>query len=189
MLPGSRQQEISYLAEPFLQAAKQIVEQRPEVRFITSHANEKRCQEFHEAFRQYAPKLPLEFFIRRSHEVMAASDVVLVTSGTATLEVMLHKKPMVIAYRMSRLTYRLAKLLVKVPFVGLPNLLAHSEIVPELIQDAANPTNIAQHVLHFLDHPEQVQYLENKFTQLHKELSKGSINCISEAIFDMMQNK
>ncbi|OGT35237.1 MAG: lipid-A-disaccharide synthase [Gammaproteobacteria bacterium RIFCSPHIGHO2_12_FULL_37_14] len=189
LLPGSRQQEIRYMAQPFLLAAQQILIQKPNVRFITSHTNEQRYQEFYEYYRQISPNLPLEFFTRRSHDVMAAADVVMVTSGTATLETMLYKKPMVIAYRMSRLTYQLAKLLVKTPYVGLPNLLANSEIVPELIQDAVKPEIIAQQVLHFLNHPDEVRVLENKFTELHRGLLGISANCISAAILDVVKKK
>jgi lipid-A-disaccharide synthase len=118
LLPGSRSQEIRYLAEPFLLAAKQAWQQRPQLRFITAHVNEQRYQEFYECYQRYAPELPLEFFTRRSQDVMAAADVVVVTSGTATLETMLYKKPMIIAYRMSRFTFCLAKMLVKTPYAG-----------------------------------------------------------------------
>lgn len=187
LLPGSRRQEIRYLSEPYLLAAKQIIKQYPSIRFITSHVNEQRYQEFYDDYQRYAPRLPLEFFTRRSHDVMAAADIVIVTSGTATLETMLYKKPMVIAYRMSRFTHLLAKLLVKTRFVGLPNLLAGEEIVPELIQNEAHPDKIASHVLKFLNHPEEVSQLENKFIQLHQELTKDSMYSISQAVIDIIR--
>ena len=187
LLPGSRRQEIHYMAEPFLLAAKQIAKQKPTIHFITSHINEKRYQEFYDAYQQYAPDLPLEFFTRRAHDVMAAADVVMVTSGTATLETMLYKKPMVIAYRMSRFTHLLAKLLVKTPFIGLPNLLANAEIVPELIQDAVRPDRIVHHVLNFLNHPEHVRILENKWMALHQELLKSSSHSIPDLIFNLIR--
>lgn len=189
LMPGSRRQEIRYMAEPFLLAAKEAWKARPHLRFVTAHANEQRYQEFYEYYKQLAPDLPLDIFTRRSHDVMAAADVVLVTSGTATLETMLYKKPMVIAYRMSGFTYQLAKLLVKTPFIGLPNLLANELLVPELIQDAVKPQAIAQHILDYLDHPEKVAALQSKFTALHNTLQMDSASCISDTILDIMVKK
>lgn len=186
LLPGSRRQEIKYMAEPLLLAAKQAWQQRPHLRFLTSHVNEQRYQEFYDYYKQYTPELPLQFFTRRSHDVMAAADVVIVTSGTATLETMLYKKPMVIAYRMSRLTHQLAKLLVKTPFAGLPNLLANQLLVPELIQETVKPETIVQFIFDYLDHPEKVKQLQHQFTKLHKELRADSTLCISEAILSII---
>src|SRR5690348_7148327 len=97
------------MAEPLLLAAKQLWQQRPHLQYLTSHVNEERYQEFYACYQRYAPELPLKFFTRRSQDVMAASDIIVVTSGTATLEAMLYKKPMVIAYRMSPLVYKLVR--------------------------------------------------------------------------------
>jgi lipid-A-disaccharide synthase len=174
LLPGSRRQEVRYMAEPFLKAARLIWENKPNVRFLTSHVNEERYQEFYASYQQYAKDLPLQFFTRRSHDVMAASTAVMVTSGTATLETMLYKKPMIIAYRMSKITYQLAKYLVKIPFIGLPNLLANEQLVPELVQNDVKPEIIAEHVLNYLDHPEKMQILESRFTELHHQLRAGT---------------
>jgi lipid-A-disaccharide synthase len=189
ILPGSRRQEIRYMAEPFLLAAQCAASERPNLRFLTAHVNEQRYQEFYECYKKYTPDLPLQFFTRRSQDVMAAADVVVVTSGTATLETMLYKKPMVIAYRMSRLTYQLAKFLVKTPFAGLPNLLANQLLVPELIQDAVKPEIISQHILDYLDHPEKVQSLQNKFTEIHKDLCADSASSISDAVLGIIDEK
>jgi lipid-A-disaccharide synthase len=186
ILPGSRRQEVRYMAEPFLLAAQQLWKKRPHLRFLTSHVNEQRYQEFYEYYKKLTPDLPLQFFTRRSHDVMAAADAVMVTSGTATLETMLYKKPMVIAYRMSGLTYELAKRLVKTPFAGLPNLLANESLVPELIQDQANPDQIAAHLLRFLETPQEVDLLKKKFTAIHHSLQANSASCIAEAIFTIM---
>ena len=182
LLPGSRKQEIRQMAEPFLLAAKQILQKKPHLHFITSHVNEQRYQEFYECYQKIAPDLPLQFFTRRSQDVMAASNAVVVTSGTATLETMLYKKPMVIAYRMSRFTNLVAKLLVKTPYAGLPNLLANELLVPELIQDALTPDAISTHILDYLDHPDKVATLQNKFTDLHKTLRTTSSSDLAEAV-------
>jgi lipid-A-disaccharide synthase len=186
LLPGSRRQEIQYMAAPYLRAAQLAWQKRPHLRFITAHVNEQRYQEFYECYQKYTPDLPLAFFTRRSHDVMAAADIVIVTSGTATLETMLFKKPMVIAYRMSWFTHLLAKLLVKVPFVGLPNLLANQLLVPELIQDDVKPDTICQLMLDYLDHPEKARALQSKFTDLHQELRADSAHQIAAAVFGTM---
>jgi lipid-A-disaccharide synthase len=94
----------------------------------------------------------------------------------------------VIAYRMSRFTHQLARLLVKTPFAGLPNLLANQLLVPELIQDQVKPELISQHILDYLDHPEKIESLKTSFIQLHKDLRSPSGRCISRAILDLMCN-
>lgn len=182
LMPGSRKQEIRYMAEPFLLAAQKLWMQKPSLRFITSQVNEQRYQEFYEAFQQYTPELPLQFFKRRSQEVLTAADAVVVTSGTATLEAMLYKQPMVIAYRMSRFTYQLAKRLVKTPYAGLPNLLANELLVPELIQEAATPEAIAGHLKDYLEHPKKVSDLKQRFLELHKILKMPSGKMAADAI-------
>jgi len=184
LLPGSRHQEINHMAEPFLRAAYLAWKQRPHLRFLTAHVNEQRYQEFYDCYKKYTPDLPLEFFTRRSQDIMAAADVVVVTSGTSTLETMLFKKPMIIAYKMSKLTYQLAKLLVKTPFVGLPNLLANEMLVTELIQDAVKPEVICQEILDYLDHPEKVQALKERFTELHMELLEDASSKAADIILD-----
>jgi len=187
LLPGSRRQEIRHMAEPLLLAAKKCWEMHPQVRFITSHVNEARYQEFYEWYKKLTPDLPLQFFTRRSHDVMAAADMVVVTSGTATLETMLYKKPMIIAYRMSRFTHWLAKKLVKTPFIGLPNLLANEKLVPELIQEEANPDTICSLLCDFLNHPEKIQILEQKFTAIHESLCMPLKSSLVDAVLSVMK--
>lgn len=182
LMPGSRKQEIRHMAEPFLLAAQKLWMQKPNLRFITSQINELRYQEFYAAFQQYTPELPIQFFKRRSQEVLTAADAVVVTSGTATLETMLYKQPMVITYKMSRFTYQLAKYLVKTPYAGLPNLLANELLVPELIQDAATPDAIAAHLKDYIDYPEKVRALKQRYLELHKMLKMPSGQLAAEAI-------
>lgn len=187
LLPGSRRQEIAHIAEPMLKAAKLIWEKHPNIQFLTSHVNNERYQEFYDIFKRYTPDLPLHFFTQRSQDVLAAADAVIVTSGTATLEAMLYKKPMVITYRMSKLTYRLAQWLVKTPFAGLPNLLANEALVPELIQDAAEPACIADHILAYLTHPEKIAQLKERFLQIHQIMRADSFSTAAQAILPIIQ--
>lgn len=186
LLPGSREQELRNLVPVFLQAAQIIQKSRPEIEFITSHVNEARYQTFKAYQQQIAPQLPIHCFTRRSHDVMAASDAVMVTSGTATLEVMLFKKPMVIAYRMPTLAYHLARWLVNVPFIGLPNLLAQERIVPECIQQDAKPSILAAHLLDYLDNPNKVDALKKRFQELHENLRVPSKTLAADAILNLI---
>lgn len=186
LLPGSRRNELKYLAEIFVKAANLCWKKKSNLQFITSAVNAERDQEFKAVCQQHAPHLPIKFFRGQSHAVMAAADVVLVTSGTATLETMLFKRPMVIAYRMAEMTYQIARYLVKTPFIGLPNLLANENLVPEFIQHAAHPEALSQGLLDFLNHPEKVQCLEEKFIAIHKQLQCDANHRAAEAVLHVI---
>jgi len=186
LLPGSRKQELAHLLETYLRAAKLIQQQKPEVKFISAQANHKRYQEFIATWKEIAPELPLTVFEGKSHQVLAAADTVIVTSGTATLEAMLYKKPMVIAYRTSPLVYYIARWLVKTPYIGLPNILANELLVPELIQDAATPETIASITLNYLNNPEKVRQLEMRYTELHQALRLDSSRQAAMAILQLV---
>ncbi len=188
ILPGSRLNEIKYLAEIFLQSATQIWKKRPEIKFITSAVNEKRDQEFKQMAAKVAPDLPLTFFQGCSHDVMAASDAVMVTSGTATLETMLFKRPMVVAYRMANLTYQLARHLVKLRFISLPNLLADERLVPEFIQSTATPENISAAIVDYLDHPEKIDELEKRFLEIHERLRCNANEQAADAVLNLLSS-
>ena len=108
--------------------------------------------------------------------------MVLVTSGTATLEVMLHKKPMVVAYRLHPITYQLMKRLVKVPYIALPNLIAKERLVAEFIQEAARPEIMGALLLEYLESPKTVAYFEKRFSELHKLLQQNASVKAKEAI-------
>jgi lipid-A-disaccharide synthase len=187
VLPGSRRHEIQHLAPVFIETAYRCWQQKTEIRFITSAANAKRHQEFQDYCKKLAPNLPIQFFEGQSHDVMAAADVVLVASGTATLETMLYKRPMVIAYRIAGLTFQIAKHLVKIPFIGLPNLLANELLVPEFIQDAADPEKMSAALMDFLNHPEKIKNLENKFTELHQQLKLDASHEAATAILQVIK--
>lgn len=187
LLPGSRRQELHYLGKVFLEAARLCRQAKPGLRFITSSINQERDQEWRTLHQQLAPELPLEFYRGCSTEVMAAADVILVTSGTATLEAMLLKRPMVIAYRTSAFNYFLAKRLVKTRFIGLPNLLAEEELVPELIQEAARPESIAPLLLTYLDDFEKTRMLQETFSALHHKLSQNADFQAAQAIWKLIK--
>lgn len=187
LLPGSRRNEIKYLAELFITTASLCQQQRPHIKFITSAVNALRDQEFRKFCQARAPHLAISFFTGRTHEVMAAADIVLVASGTATLETMLFKRPMVIVYRMAPTTYQIARYLVKIPFIGLPNLLANDALVPEFIQDSARPGTLCAALFDYLDHPEKIHFLENKFLTIHQQLRLNANQEAARAILKIIK--
>jgi len=149
LLPGSRGGEVARLGALFLDAAERLRTLRPGIRFVLPCANAERRAQLEAMLA--GRNLPLLLLDGRSHEALAACDAVLIASGTATLEALLHKRPMVVAYKVAPLTYRILKRLVKSPYISLPNLLAERLLVPELIQDAATPDALAQTLAPLLD--------------------------------------
>lgn len=186
LLPGSRRNELKYLAEIFIRTALLCRQKNPNVHFITSAINEHRFKEFQELCQTLAPDLPITFFLNRSHDVMASADVVLVTSGTATLEAMLFKKPMVIAYRMANMTFQIAKRLVKIPFIGLPNLLAQELLVPEFIQNDATPANLSNAINEFLNQPKKMEVITKKFLEIHQKLRCNANQRAAKAVIELI---
>lgn len=149
LMPGSRGGEVSRLGPLFLDAAERLRTLRPGVHFVMPCANPERRAQLEQLLANR--DLPLTLLDGRSHDALAACDAVLIASGTATLEALLFKRPMVVAYRVAGLTYRILKRLVKSPYVSLPNLLAERLLVPELLQDAATPDALAQTLAPLID--------------------------------------
>jgi lipid-A-disaccharide synthase len=187
LLPGSRRNEIHLLAETFIKSAQLCLREKPELEFITSAANGQRNQEFQACCQRLAPTLPIHFFERRTHEVMAAASVVLVTSGTATLETMLFKRPMVVAYKLGNLTYQIARHLVKLPYFSLPNLLAAEKLIPEFVQDEASPERLAQALLDYLEYPEKTLTLLDTFTRIHHQLRRDANQTAASAVLSILR--
>lgn len=182
ILPGSRRNEINYLGELFLRTAQRCYQQNPKLVFVVAMVNQEREQQFLQLAKQITPDLSLQLVRGQSRQVMAAANVVLLASGTATLEAMLLKKPMVVAYRMSKLSYWMAKLLIKVDYIALPNLLAKKLLVPEFIQEKANVDNLSQALLYYLNNADIVSKLEKEFLVLHQQLrchaSKQAVDAV-----------
>ena len=175
VMPGSRHDEVKRLAPVFLDAALACVAQRPSLGVIIPCANPERRKQIDELLSVRAverPELIQRFRIvdGQSHLAMQAADLVMMASGTATLEAMLLKRPMIVAYRMSRLTWLLASRLVKVPYVSLPNLLARRQLVPEYLQDAVTVDALRETVDTWLDQPEHQQELVAAFEDIHHSL-------------------
>lgn len=184
LLPGSRHAEVTLLSEPFLKAAQLISQSIPNLHIIVPLTNQKRCQEFEQIKAQVAPNLPIQLLLGHAREAMIASDAVILASGTATLECMLAKCPMVVGYKMKPFTFWLAKKLVKTPYISLPNILAGKQIVPELIQDECTPENIAHHMISLLNQDNKV--LKETFLALHQQIRCNADEQAAKAVLTVI---
>jgi lipid-A-disaccharide synthase len=145
LLPGSRQSELHFMAETFIETAKLLLAKQPQLQFLVPLVSRETRLQFETAlWKLKADELPFTLMFGHAADAVAASDAVLVASGTATLETALVGRPMVIAYKMSPWSWRLMRGMRYLPWVGLPNILAGRYVVPEFLQDEATPENLAQ---------------------------------------------
>ncbi|NWN92211.1 lipid-A-disaccharide synthase [Marinobacter adhaerens] len=189
ILPGSRAGEVERLGTLFLEAARWIQTRRPDIQLVIPCVNREREQQVRNLIEALDVKLGVTIVRGRSREVMAASDVVLLASGTATLEAMLLKKPMVVGYRLSSASYALLSRLVKVPYVSLPNLLAKQPLVPELLQDDATPESLGSAVLERLENQQERDRLTEAFTKLHHTLKQDADEKAAEAVSGLLETR
>lgn len=183
LLPGSRLSEIELMAPLFLEAAKIIHEIRPGVSFLVPFVTRETRQRFEQArYDTGATELPMNLLFGHAHDAMAAADAVLAASGTATLETALVGRPMVIAYRLSNTTFAIARRMVRIPYVGLPNILAGEFLVPEFLQDDARPINLAQALLNYLADRDLATRLEARFGAMHADLRRDSARLAADAL-------
>ena len=185
LLPGSRQGEIAHLALRFFRAAAQVLLVRPAIKFIVPAV--PGLQPLIEAAaRQSGMAERLQILTGQSHLALAACDVTLIASGTATLEAALFKRPMVVAYHMGWLSWKLMRRKRLQPWVALPNILCRDFVVPELLQDAATPEALAREVLVWLDakvhNPAKIVALQSTFTALHHALQRDTATLATDAI-------
>jgi lipid-A-disaccharide synthase len=184
LLPGSRKAELYYLAEPFLEAARLLKAQCPDLQLVTPVVSEARAEQYKTILKQYSD-LNVRVVLRQSLDVLLASKALLLASGTVTLEAMLCKTPMVAAYKMSVFTYAIAKIVIKVPHITLPNLLWGSiPLVPEFIQENATPQKLAHALRPLLF--EQTDKIQEAFTILHQQLQRGAGEAASDAVLEMI---
>lgn len=188
LLPGSRGGEIAYIGKSFIETAQWLHRQDPEIQFLLPYVNQARKQQIENLIQSAQLDFSIKMINGRSREVMAASDVIILASGTATLEAMLLKRPMVVAYRVSKITHFIMKRLLKAPFISLPNLLANRELVPELIQDNAQADLIGQRVLERLDERKNIE-MQTTFESLHLDLKKNASEEAADAIVSLLEKK
>ena len=189
ILPGSRSAEVAYIAKPFFQAAALIKKARPAIKIIAPAVPALRAR-IEQIARECGVLDALTIVTGQSHPVLAACDVTLIASGTATLEAALFKRPMVISYHMHPISWRLMRRKQLQPWVGLPNILCRQFVVPELLQDAATPDALATAVQDWLDarlqDPARIQRLEQRFTALHDDLQRDTPRLAAHAIQNLL---
>jgi len=188
ILPGSRANEIKYLGKLFLETAQWCHQKNPDLLFVAPMVNQTICEQFSALVKTVAPELPLQLVMGRAEQVMAAADVVLLASGTATLQTMLVKRPMVVAYQMSKLSFAIAKRMVKTSYISLPNLLANKALVPELIQDQATVENLGAALLNYLSASDQNAALIKEFTLIHEKMRQNASQQAAQAVLELVKN-
>jgi lipid-A-disaccharide synthase len=186
ILPGSRKAEVAMLGPLFLQAAKIIHKNHPEYRFIVPMVNDRRKQQFMAQIEEVAPDLPIILFNGHSSEVLQSADLVLLASGTAALEAMLAKAPMVVAYKVSALTYVIAKALSSVKYTSLPNLIADKEVVKELSQHDCTVDKIVQELERLIG--QGGEEMIETFTELHKLIKCDADKQAAQAVVKLLEN-
>jgi lipid-A-disaccharide synthase len=187
LLPGSRTGEVKRHARLMLDAAARILRRHPDAQFVLPAAGEAAARLVVQA--RQGLDLPLRVLAGRSHEALAACDVALVASGTATLEAALFKKPMVITYRVPALTAHLVRKKALLPWIGLPNILARESVVPERVQEAATPDNLAADALAWLDDAPRCAALSETFRALHLTLRHDASARIAEAVLPYLETR
>jgi lipid-A-disaccharide synthase len=191
VLPGSRQGEVSRLAGDFAGAVAWLAERRPGLCFVAALANARTRASFEHALEREAPSVDVRLIMGRSHAVLTAASVALVASGTATLETLLCKRPMVVAYRLGALTAFVLRRfgLLKSAHFAQPNLLAGRAVVPELAQGDVTPGRLGREIERWLDAPDAVAELQALFTTIHRQLRRGASEQAADAILALVRDK
>ncbi|OHX10717.1 lipid-A-disaccharide synthase [Chromobacterium sphagni] len=186
LMPGSRKSELEYMVPVYLDTARLLLRQYPDAQFLVPLATRATMDLFEQMLYRYkARDLPIRRLFGHAQMATIASDVVLVTSGTATLEVALTKRPMVISYKLSAFTYRLVKRKIKLPYVGLPNILCGRFVVPELLQNQATPEKLAAEMQRLHTDAAARADMEKAFTELHLALRQDTATRAARAVLEV----
>lgn len=186
LLPGSRETELNHLAVSFIQTAIWCVAQRTELHFIAPQASAQTRTLFEQALAQHAPHLPITLVDGRAQDALRSADAALVASGTATLEALLLRRPMVVAYRMAPLTAWITRRMLKVPHFSLPNLLADKALVPEFSQEQVTAENLGPALLGCLDDTQQQSAVMKEFDRIHQTLRCNADSAAAEAVLGLL---
>lgn len=189
LLPGSRVSEVELLSTPFLGAAEVCLRTLPELRFLVPLINSRTRAAFESVWKKHAPGLELTLLVGSSRDAILSADAVLSASGTATLEALLLKRPMVVAYRVNPLTYWIIKTfrLIKTPHIAMSNLLAGEEVAPELMQHAATPEALSKALLEILENPDRLAYIRSVYFRVHRQLRQNANVRAAEAVLQLME--
>jgi lipid-A-disaccharide synthase len=183
LLPGSRRSELLHHAELFMDAAHAVERRLPGVRFIAPCATRETRLRFLAALQDHShARLPVHVLDGQAGEALVAADGALVASGTATLEAVLAKCPMVITYRVGRLSYRILKQKIRLPYIGLPNIIAGEFIVPELLQEEATAENLAQALVNIMRDDQVRPRVVARFREIHRSIRQNSAERVAQAV-------
>jgi lipid-A-disaccharide synthase len=189
LLPGSRKSELHYMAETFVKTARRLYEELKEIHFVCPMATRETRDLFETAVRHHAGgELPLTLLFGHSHEALAAADVALVASGTASLEAALFKTPMVVAYRMSPLTWALMRHMIRLPYVGLPNILANEALVAEFLQHRATPGALSAAIIELMHDADRQRRQVARFRELHLNLRQNTAEKAADAVLRVLDS-
>jgi lipid-A-disaccharide synthase len=187
LLPGSRQSELHYMADTFIATARLLAHRVEQALFLVPLVSRETREIFEAAlYRTDAAELPLTILFGHARDALAAADVALVASGTATLEAALLKKPMVITYKMAETSFQLMRRMSYLPYVGLPNVLAGEFVVPELLQDDATPENLAQALLNTLNDAVLRERIPQRFAAIHRQLKCNTSEQAAKAVLPLL---
>lgn len=187
LLPGSRQGELAMMADTFVQTAKLIRERLPNALFVVPLTTRETRLQFEMAiYNQQAADIPFRLLFGHAQDALGAADVSLVASGTATLEAALIKRPMVITYKIAKLSYWIMKRMAYQPFVGLPNVLAGREVVPEILQDQATPENLAEALVKLYEDKANAEVVAEVFTEIHHQLRQNTAEKAANAVIECL---
>ncbi|EKO3912014.1 lipid-A-disaccharide synthase [Vibrio metschnikovii] len=184
VLPGSRGSEMKLLAQPFIETCQRLHQTYPELGFVVALVNSQRREQFEAVWQQVAPELDFTLIDDTARHVITASDVVMLASGTVALECMLLKRPMVVGYKVNAITAFLARRLVKIPYVSLPNILAGQELVKEFIQQECSVDNLYHELTRLLQSDNQA--LLDKFTEMHHWIRKDADQQAAQAVLTLI---
>jgi len=186
ILPGSRLSELKHNTRVFLETAAMLKKRDPKVQFLMPMAGDTQRAFVEQLMTPDLKLLPLQIMTGGSHDAIAACDAALVASGTATLEVALFKKPMVISYRMNPASWQVLRLMAYQPWVGLPNIMAREFLVPELLQDRATPAGLSSALWAQLSNDQNRQRLRRRFVDLHHDLMRNTASQSAHAVMELL---
>jgi lipid-A-disaccharide synthase len=187
LLPGSRRSELEHMAEVFILAAHRLRQEIADVHFVCPLATRETRDLFEATLHAHQrTDLPLTLLFGHSHEALAAADLALVASGTATLEAALFKTPMVITYRQSPLSWALQRQMLYLPYIGMPNILAGERLVPELIQGRATPAALSAALLDLLRDTALQQRQVQRFREMHELLRQDNAQKAADAVLAVL---
>ena len=189
LLPGSRRGELETMADTFIQTARLIRERyQPQAQFVVPLATRETRLQFEAAmYRQQAADIPFRLLFGHAQDAVGAAHVALIASGTASLEAALIKRPMVITYKIAKFSYWLMKRMAYLPYVGLPNVLCGRFVVPEILQDAATPENLAEALNQLYVDKENSAAIEAAFTDLHLQLRQNTAEKAAQAVLECLR--